>query len=70
MSNIITIQNVRAYLDANNTAWLNAADVARGLGWTQFKNDVEYVRWETINGYLREFGFPKKVGISGGNPNG
>ena len=62
MTEIITIQNVRAYLDANNTAWLNAADVARGLGWTQTKNGVEYVRWETINNYLREFDFPKNVG--------
>ena len=62
MNDIITIQNVRAYLDAQGTAWLNAADVARGLGWTQSKNNVEYVRWETINGYLREFGFSQKVG--------
>ena len=62
MTDIITIQNVRGYLDANNTAWLNAADVARELGWTQFKNGVEYIRWETVNKYLAEFDFPKKVG--------
>ena len=61
MNDIITIQNVRAYLDNQGTAWLNAADVAHGLGWTQFKNGVEYVRWETINGYLREFGFSQEV---------
>ena len=62
MNDIITIQNVRGYLDANGTAWLNAADVARGLGWTQTKNGVEYVRWETLNGYLNEFGFPNNLG--------
>lgn len=59
---IIKIQGVRGYCDNCGTAWLNAEDVARGLGWTQFKNGVEYVRWETINGYLREFDFPKIVG--------
>lgn len=59
---IVVIQNVRGYCDEQGTAWLNAEDVARGLGWTQEKNGVEYVRWETINGYLAEFDFPKKVG--------
>ena len=57
-----TVQEVRGYIDENGTAWLNAEDVARGLGWTQEKNGVEYIRWETINGYLTEFNFPKKVG--------
>lgn len=61
-SNIVTIQNVTGYLDENGTAWLKAEDVTRGLGWTQLKNNVEYVRWEKINGYLAEFNFPKKVG--------
>ena len=61
-NDIVSIQNVRGYLDHEGTAWLNAEDVARGLGWTQIKNGVEYVRWETINSYLREFNFPKIVG--------
>ncbi|MBR3746049.1 MAG: phage antirepressor KilAC domain-containing protein [Selenomonadaceae bacterium] len=61
MTEIITIQNVRAYLDANNTAWLNAADVARGLGFTETKNGVEYIRWRTINGYLKGLGFSQEV---------
>lgn len=59
---IITVQNVRGYVDANNTAWLNAEDVARGLGWTQTKNGVEYVRWERVNGFLAEYGFSPQVG--------
>lgn len=59
---IMTIQNVRGYVDAQGTAWLNAEDVARGLGWTQDKNGVEYVRWETVNNYLNGFGFSQQVG--------
>ena len=39
MTDIITIQNVHAYLDAQGTAWLNAADVNGRtfsyLAWTQ-----------------------------------
>lgn len=59
---IMTIQNVRVYLDGQNTAWLNVEDVARGLGFTQTKNGAEYVRWETVNRYLAEFGFSQQVG--------
>jgi anti-repressor protein len=44
------------------TAYLNAEDVARGLGFTQEKSGAEYVRWETVNGYLRGFGFSQHVG--------
>lgn len=35
---------------------------AKGFGFTQEKNGVEYVRWETVNGYLRGFGFSPLVG--------
>lgn len=63
---IVTIQNVRGYCDETGTAWLNAADVARGLGFTQTQNKSgkEYtsIRWERVNQHLAEFGFPQKVG--------
>ena len=59
---IITISDVQVYLDENGTAWLNAEDVARGLGFVQTKNEIEYVRWETVNAYLREFHFSQLVG--------
>lgn len=36
--------------------------VARGLGFTQEKNGVEYVRWETIKSYLNEIGFSQLLG--------
>ncbi|MCW0602340.1 toxin Bro [Clostridioides difficile] len=45
---------------------INAEDTAVGFGWyqTQNKNDKKYVsiRWETINKYCKEFGFPNKLG--------
>ena len=62
MKELITINNVRGYLDENGTAHLNLEDVSRGLGFVQIKNDVEYVRWETIFGYLDEIGFSRQVG--------
>lgn len=55
---VIKIKNVRGYQDEKGIAQLNLEDVARGLGFTQTKNKIEYIRWETIKGYLREFSFP------------
>ena len=59
MSNeIITIGDVRGYIDSNGVAQLNAEDVARGWGFTQVaKSGNAVVRWERVNGYLKEFGF-------------
>ncbi|MCL1994601.1 MAG: hypothetical protein FWG63_00170, partial [Defluviitaleaceae bacterium] len=62
MKNILTIKNVRGYLDEYGTAHLNVEDVSRELGFTQIKNEVEYVRWETVNGYLFDLGFSQQVG--------
>lgn len=62
----VSNDNVRGYLDENGTAWLNAEDVARGLGFTQTqnKNGKTYtsIRWETVNRYLADFHFPHQVG--------
>ena len=57
MKNIMTISNVKGYINENGIAMLNASDVARGLGFTQTKKSIEYIRWETVNSYLSEFGF-------------
>lgn len=58
MSNIITVSNVHGYIDENGTAWLNAEDVSRGLGFTQIAaSGNEVVRWERVNKYLSEFNF-------------
>lgn len=62
MANIMTIGNVRGYIAKDGNAWLNAEDVARGWGFTQVKNGAEYIRWETVNSYLKEFGFSQQVG--------
>ena len=66
MTNIMTIQGVRGYVDKDNTVWLNVEDVARGLGFTQTQNKggklYTSIRWERINGYLAEFGFPPQTG--------
>lgn len=58
---IITVQNVRGYCDKEGTAWLNAEDVARGLGFTEEKNGVEYIKWRRVNEYLQGFGFSPQV---------
>ncbi|WP_269189709.1 BRO-N domain-containing protein, partial [Streptobacillus moniliformis] len=50
----MTIKNVNGYIK-DNIAYLKLEDVARGLGFTQQKNNVEYIRWETIIKYCNEF---------------
>ena len=71
MNEVMTIQNVRAYLDEQGTVFLNAEDVARGLGF--FKTEEKFsttsgrktyttIRWERVNGYLKEFGYKTAVG--------
>lgn len=63
MNEILSINNVHGYLDKKyGTAYLNAEDVARGFGFTQGKNGVEYIRWDRVNQYLHEFGFSPLVG--------
>ena len=59
---IMTIQNVRGYIDTFGTIPLNAEDVACGLGFTFVaKSGNEVVRWNRVNEYLREFGFSQDV---------
>lgn len=58
---IINISGVDCY-EKDGTAYLNLEAVARGLGFTQQKNGVEYVRWETVKAYLTELGFSQQVG--------
>lgn len=52
---------VRCY-EQDGTAYLHLDAVARGLGFTQVKNGVEYVKWERVNGYLTELGFSPLLG--------
>lgn len=58
---IMNIQGIDCY-EKDGIVNLDTEACARGLGFTQEKNGVEYVRWETVNAYLKEFGFPNKLG--------
>lgn len=56
-NNIITIENVRGYVDEENVAYLNLEDVARGLGFvTTAASGNVVVRWTRLLNYLLEFG--------------
>ena len=59
------IEGVSCY-EENGVAYIRLEDAARGLGFmqTQNKNGVEYtsIRWERIEQYLAEFGFPHQIG--------
>lgn len=62
MNNIIQVCNVKGYI-SNDTAWLNAEDVARGFGFTTVaKSGNEVVRWARVNEYLKSFGYSPQVG--------
>lgn len=63
--NLITVSGVKGYIDENGTAWLNIEHVARGLGFTQEKDGVEYIRWVTVHGHLEGIGFSQQVGKEG-----
>ena len=60
MNEIVTIKNVRGYIDKKGTAWLNLEDVARGLGFIkrEVKNGKKYerVNKQALKGWLIEFG--------------
>lgn len=62
---IENIQGIECY-EKDGTAYLKLDAVARGLGLTQTqtKKGVEYisVRWERVEQYLGEIGFPQKWG--------
>ena len=58
---IMNISGVECY-EKNGMAYLKLEAVARGLGFVQTKNGVEYVKWERVSSYLEELGFSPKVG--------
>lgn len=57
----VLISGVSCY-EQDGTAYLKLDDVARGLGLTQTKNGIEYIRWDRVEQYLSDFGFPHKWG--------
>ena len=55
MNEIVTINNVRGYIDEKGTAWLNLEDVARGLGITEkSKSGNTVVMWRRVRQYLKD----------------
>lgn len=58
--------SVRTILNDDGSISVNAEDTAIGFGWTQTqnKNRKKYtsVRWETLNGWCKAFGFPNMLG--------
>lgn len=58
--------SARTMLNDDGSISVNAEDTAIGFGWvqTQTKSGKKYtsIRWETLNGYCEEFGFPNKLG--------
>lgn len=58
--------DLRTILNEDGSISVNAEDAAIGLGWIQIhtKRGKEYtsVRWERINTFCEEFGFPNKLG--------
>ena len=57
---IMSINGVTCY-EEDGTAYLRLEDVARGLGFTETHGGKEYVRWLTVEKYLRSIGFSQKV---------
>ena len=54
---MITIEKVRGFIGENGIIFLNLEDVARGLGFVDIKNGTEYIRWNRVEKYLKDFGF-------------
>lgn len=61
MNEIMNIKGIECY-ERDGVAYLKLETCARGLGFTQEKNGVEYVKWERVESYLAELGFPHKWG--------
>lgn len=63
MSNVAikTIRGIPCY-EKDGTAFLELDSVATGLGFTQEKNGILYIRWDRIERYLSDIGFPQKWG--------
>lgn len=58
---ILNVSGIDCY-EKDGTVYLKLEAVARGLGFTQEKNGVEYVRWDRVENYLADMGFPHTWG--------
>ena len=53
---VMNINGIECY-EKNGTAYLKLETVARGLGFTETKNEKEYVMWRRVDAYLNELDF-------------
>lgn len=60
MDEIMNIQGIPCY-EKDGVAYLSLETVARGLGFTDNKNGVEYVRWNVVRAYLADLKFSQEV---------
>ena len=58
---ILNVSGIECY-EKDGVVYLKLEAVARGLGFTQEKNGVEYVRWDRVENYLADMGFPHTWG--------
>lgn len=56
MNEIMNINGVECY-EKDGVAYLKLEAVARGLGFTEIKDDKEYVMWRRVDGHLANLGF-------------
>ena len=54
--------SVRTVLNEDGSISVNAEDTAIGFGWVQEKKGKIYPRWETLNSFCMDLGFPNKLG--------
>lgn len=62
MNKLQIIKGIECFSDENGMIQLKLENVARGLGFTQIKNDVEYIRTDRVTSYLTSFGFSPQLG--------
>lgn len=55
-TSLVCISGVRGY-EENGVAYLHIEDSARGLGFTEKKDGVEYVMWRRVENHLTNLGF-------------
>ena len=59
---VLNVSGIDCY-EKDGIVYLKLEDVARGLGFTTVaKSGNECVRWARVEEYLKEFGFPNKLG--------
>ena len=54
MNNLVTIKNVRGYIDEKGVAFLNLEDVARGLGFIDTSKGTIKIIWKRVEKYLMD----------------